>query len=81
MCGRTMFSYRVLHSSLLEQLNIDMSCLKLRFIVNILADMKVCEFEELGDDIFEFEVCKNAEKSNVELTSTYKWLQKQCQAQ
>ena len=78
MCGRTVFSYRVLHSSLLEQLNIDMSSLKLRFIVNILSDMQVCEFEELGEDIFEFEVCQKAEKSNVELTRTYKLLQKQC---
>ena len=75
MCGHTMFSYRVLHSSILEQLNIDMSCLKLRFIINILADMKVCEFEHLGEDLFEFEICKNAEKSNVELTSTYKMLE------
>lgn len=80
MCGRTMFSYRVLRCSILEQLNIDMSCLKLRFIVNVLSDMKVCEFEELGEDIFEFEVCKNAQKSNVELTNTYKMLENQCKA-
>ncbi len=80
MCGHTLFSYRVLHCSMLEQMNIDMSCLKLRFIIDILSDMKVCEFEHLGDDIFEFEVCKNAEKSNVELTSTYKMLEKQCKA-
>ncbi len=80
MCGHTMFSYRVLHCSLLEQLNIDISCLKLRFITKILAEMKVCEFDELGEDIFEFDICKNAEKGNIELTETYKRLNMQCRA-
>lgn len=80
MCGHTMFSYRVLRSSILEQLNVDINCVKLRFIIDILSEMRVCEFEHLGDDLFEFEICKNTEKSNVELTSTYKMLESRCQA-
>ena len=80
MCGHTMFSYRVLHSAILEQLNIDLNSAKLRFIIDILADMKVCEIERYGDDLFEFEVSKNAQKSNVELTSTYKMLAENCRA-
>ena len=80
MCGHTVYSYRALHCSIIEQMNLDISTLKLRFIIKILSDMKVCEFDELGEDIFEFEVCKNAEKSNIELTKTYKMLETQLRA-
>ncbi|MGM9644456.1 MAG: single-stranded-DNA-specific exonuclease RecJ [Eubacteriales bacterium] len=80
MCGHTVYSYRALHCSIIEQMNLDISTLKLRFIIKILSDMKVCEFDELGEDIFEFEVCKNAEKSNIELTKTYKMLEMQLRA-
>ena len=80
MCGHTVYSYRALHCSIIEQMNLDISTLKLRFIIKILSDMKVCEFDEMGEDIFEFEVCKNAEKSNIELTKTYKMLEMQLRA-
>lgn len=80
MCGHSMFSYRDLHCALLEQLSIDISCIKLKFIIKILREMKVCEFEEYGEEIFEFEVCKNAEKSSIEQTKTYKTLSLQCRA-
>ncbi len=75
MCGHTVYSYRVLHCSMLEQSGTDIDTVKLRFIIKILGEMKVCEFDELNDDIFEFEICKNAEKSNIELTPTYKMLE------
>lgn len=77
MCGHTVYSYRVLRCSILEQLGIDFGTVKLRFIKKILGEMKVCEFDDLSEDIFEFEVCKNADKSNIELTPTYKMLERQ----
>ncbi len=80
MCGHSVFSYRTLHSALLEQINVELDCLKLRFIIKILADMNVCEIEESGEDIFFFEICQNAEKTNIEASKTYKCLQKQCRA-
>ncbi len=75
MCGHTVYSYRVLRCSMLEQSGVDIDTVKLRFIIKILGEMKVCEFDELTDDIFEFEICKNAEKGNIELTPTYKMLE------
>jgi hypothetical protein len=42
--------------------------------------MRVCEFNELSDGMFEFEICKNAEKGNIELTDTYKMLDRQIKA-
>ena len=80
MCGRTMYSYRDLHCALIEQISVDISCLKLRFIIKILGDMKVCEFEEYGEEIFEFEVLKNAQKSSIDQTETYKMLALRCRA-
>ena len=80
MCGRTVYSYRVLRCSILEQSGIDFDTTKLRFIIKILGEMKVCEFENLSEDIFQFEVCKDAKKSNIELTPTYKMLENQLRA-
>ena len=80
MCGHTVYSFRALRSAILEQLNVELSTVKLRFIINILEDMRVCEFTRLSDDIFEFEVSKSAEKSNIELTKTYKMLEMKMRA-
>ena len=75
-----MFSYRDLHCALIEQLSVDISCLKLKFVIKILKDMRVCEFEEYGEEIFEFEVMKNAQKSSIDQTETYKMLTSRCRA-
>ncbi len=75
MCGHTVYSLRALRCSILEQLSVDISTLKLRFIIKILEEMSVCEFHGFGEDIFEFAVCKNAQKSNIELTKTYRTLE------
>ncbi len=80
MCGHTAFSYRTLHSALLEQMNVELNCLKLKFIIKILGDMNVCEIEESGEDIFFFEICQNAAKTNIESSETYRRLQDQCRA-
>ena len=80
MCGRNMFSYRDLRCAMYEQQRIDISCIKLRFIIRILVDIRVCDIEEYGDDIFSLDVCKNAAKTNIELSETYKRLEAQCKA-
>ena len=61
-----------------EQQRVSISCVKLRFIVRILTEIKVCDIEEFGDDIFSLDVCKNAAKTNIELSDTYKRLEAQC---
>lgn len=79
MCGREAYSYRHLMCAIREQIGVEISTLKLRFIVKMLADMAICDIEFYSDDLFGFEVCKNAQKSNLELTATYKMLVSQCQ--
>ena len=80
MCGHSVYALRALRSAILEQLNVDLSTVKLRFIIDILEDMRVCEFTRLEDDFFEFEVSRSAEKSNIELTKTYKMLEMKMRA-
>lgn len=80
MCGRTTYSQRALRCSILEQLNLDVSTIKTRFIIKMLGEMKVCEFSEIDENTFEFSICKNAQKSNIELTNTYKMLESQMKA-
>lgn len=80
MCGHTVYSFRALRAAILEQLCVDLSTIKLRFIINILEDMRVCEFDRMGEDIFEFEVAKSAEKGSIELTKTYKMLEMKMRA-
>ena len=79
MCGHEAYSYRHLMCAIREQIGVEISTLKLRFIIKMLADMEICEMEFYSDDLFGFEVCKNAQKSNLELTATYKMLVSQCQ--
>ncbi len=80
MCGRSVYSFRALRAAILEQLCVDLNTLKLRFIINILEEMRVCEFERLSEDIFEFDIAKNAERGNIELTKTYKMLEMKMRA-
>ena len=72
MCGHTLFTYRSLYASVYEQVSRDISSIKLRFIVKILNDIHVCDVEDCGDDAFLLEVKKNAPKTNIELSETYR---------
>ena len=80
MCGHSVYSFRALRAAILEQLCVDLTTLKLRFIINILEEMRVCEFDRLSEDIFEFEIAKSAEKGNIELTKTYQMLEMKMRA-
>ena len=80
MSGHTSFTYRMLRSQLFEHLRINASYSKLRFAISILGDINVCGVREDSDDIVSVEVYKNAEKTNIELSETYKRLCSQCGA-
>ncbi len=78
MCGHTVFTYRMLHALIGEQLGRDISGVKLRFITSILKEINVCDVENSGEEYFCVEVCQNAAKTNIELSQTYKKLIAQC---
>ena len=51
---------------------------KLRFVISILGDIRVCGIAEETDKTVSIEVYKNAAKTNIELSETYKKLREQC---
>jgi single-stranded-DNA-specific exonuclease len=76
--GFTTFSYRMLRSRVFDACNRNMNYIKLRFALDILCDMRVCDIKLTDEDRFEAEVCKNAAKTNIELSETYRNLCEQC---
>jgi single-stranded-DNA-specific exonuclease len=74
MCGHTVFSYRSLGASLTEHMGRAIDGAKLRFILKILVDINVCECEAQSENYFCLEVCKDAVKTNIESSQTYRML-------
>lgn len=78
MSGHTSFTYRMLRSRLFEYSHMAVNYAKLRFVISILGDIRVCGIAEETDKTVSIEVYKNAAKTNIELSETYKKLREQC---
>ncbi len=52
--------------------------IKLKFILRILNELKICSVEEIGDDMYRFNIFFNANKTNIEKSSILKKLRGQC---
>lgn len=76
--GNTCFTYRLLRSRLYDNSGRFISYPKLRFAISILGDINVCGVGESGGDSVLVEVYKNASKTNIETSATYKRLCGQC---
>ena len=66
--------FKVLNST--EKTNINY--VKLRYILRILNEMKICNVESLNENIFRFDVPFNSSKTNIEKSSILKKLKGQC---
>ena len=66
--------FKVLNST--EKTNINY--VKLRYILRILNEMKICNVESLDENIFRFDVPFNSSKTNIEKSSILKKLKGQC---
>ena len=75
--GHTLFNYRAFRVEISEAAHKSMSFAKIRFALKILNDIGVCRVDEM-EDFFSFEVNRNASKTNIELSETYKRLCSQC---
>ncbi|MBQ8408854.1 MAG: single-stranded-DNA-specific exonuclease RecJ [Clostridia bacterium] len=78
--GHTSFTYRMLRSKLGEYAHMHVSYTKLRFAISILDDIRVCGVDEEQNGCISVEVYRNAAKTNIELSETYKRLLGQCGA-
>ncbi len=76
--GHNSFSLRMLKSLIGEFSQNTIGYAKLRFAITILNDIHVCAVDAANEDIIVVEVYKNAAKTNIELSETYKRLLTQC---
>ncbi len=72
--GHTVFSYRTLKSRIDTCLDKGINYVKLRFILDVLVDIKVMSVTEISGDIFEIQICENAQKTSIESSQTFKKL-------
>ena len=54
---------------------------KIKFILEILNELNICEVVEVSDDVYRFNIFFNANKTNIEKSSILKKLKGQCQRQ
>ena len=52
--------------------------IKLKFILRILNELKICEIEEIDKELYRFDIFFNANKTNIEKSSILKKLRGQC---
>ena len=52
---------------------------KFKYILRILNELKICEIEELNDNIYSFSVAFNATKTNIDKSSILRKLKGQCE--
>lgn len=77
--GRCAYSDRLLISTLSSCYHRYVGYAKLRFILDIIRDMRVMEIHEVSDGIFEFSTVENAQRTTIESTPTYRRLVSQCE--
>lgn len=76
--GSTLFDEISLFKMLNSADETKMNYVKLRYILRILNEMKICNVENLDENIFEFDVPYNSSKTNIERSSILKKLKSQC---
>ncbi len=76
--GRDSLSTDVLLSILSRSERPDINYIKLKFIIKILNELKICGVEQLDDEYYKFDVYFSASKTNIEKSSILKMLRNQC---
>ena len=56
----------------------EINYIKLKFIIKILNELKICGVESTGTDRYKFDVYFSASKTNIEKSSILKMLRSQC---
>ncbi len=76
--GNTIFDEVTLFKMLNSTEETRINYVKLRYILRILNEMKICNVENLDENIFRFDVPFNSSKTNIEKSSILKKLKGQC---
>ena len=76
--GHNTFSHKTLLSTLNLTSALQINYIKLKFIIAILAELKLCGVNEPGDNLYIFDVYCNVAKTNIENSEILKKLRAQC---
>ncbi len=76
--GHDTLSTDVILSLLSKTEGADINYIKLKFIIKILNELKICGVEQMGEDHYKFDVYFSASKTNIEKSSILKMLRNQC---
>jgi hypothetical protein len=76
--GHNTFSHKTLLSTLNLTSALQINYIKLKFIIAILAELKLCGVKEPGDNLYIFDVYCDAAKTNIENSEILKKLRLQC---
>ena len=76
--GRDTLSTDVLLSLLAKTENANINYIKLKFIVKILNELKICGVEQIDKEHYKFDVYFSASKTNIEKSSILRMLRGQC---
>ncbi len=72
--GRGVMSDRAFDSLVYEHTKNSINYIKLKLILHILLDMEVISVSELSDNIYEFDIIKNAKKTSVENSEVFRMI-------
>ena len=76
--GHNTFSHKTLLSTLNLTSALQINYIKLKFIIAILEELKLCGVKEPGENLYIFDVYCNVEKTNIENSEILKELRMQC---
>ena len=76
--GRDSLSTEVLLSLLNKTDKNEINYIKLKFIIKILNELKICGVEQIDEEHYKFDVYFSASKTNIEKSSILKMLRSQC---
>ena len=76
--GRDTLSTDVLLSLLAKTENCNINYIKLKFIIKILNELKICGVEQIDKEHYKFDVYFSASKTNIEKSSILRMLRGQC---
>lgn len=76
--GRDTLSTDVLLSLLAKTENSNINYIKLKFIIKILNELKICGVDQIDKEHYKFDVYFSASKTNIEKSSILKMLRGQC---
>ncbi len=77
-CGNDMMTEVDIHKKLLQIKNANIRLVKLKFILEIMNELKICTVKEVNPGIYQYDIYFSSEKTSIEKSSILKKIKNQC---